>query len=221
MWCAPGGTSNSFANSEDRVGKPRPPNKNTPNYDEISPGRTTEPITVYTRNGVMNRRVGEFDLNPEPGIYDIGEVWLLANETLVPDASRFYRSRPSGFVNPLMTPEGCPSVAFRWMEVEGPLTDDSTLAGYQLLFDDLPLRKVDNGRTGGVAIPYCPASATAREGGRNAGTRVEHLEDLPIEVVSTNPRADIARARLLRRLLAPRLSFAGGKRGSAAIFRTV
>ena len=38
----------------------------------------------------MNRRVGEFDLTATPAVYDIGEVWLLANETLVPDASRFY-----------------------------------------------------------------------------------------------------------------------------------
>jgi hypothetical protein len=192
MWCSPGGTSHSFSGSEDRVGKPRPPNKNTPNYDEISRGRTTEPITVYTRNGVMNRRVGEFDLNPEPGEYDIGEVWLLANETLVPDASRFYRSRPSGFVNPLMTPEGCPSVAFRWMEVEGPLYDDATTAGYQLLFGDLPLRKVEDGKTVGIAIPYI-RPGDRREGGRNAGTRVEPVEDLFVEVISTNPRSDAGR----------------------------
>ena len=45
-------------------------------------------------------------LTPEPGVYDIGEVWLLANETLVPDASRFYRSRPNNFTNPLMQPDG-------------------------------------------------------------------------------------------------------------------
>src|SRR5436190_4820026 len=135
LWAAPGGISNSFANGEDRVGKPRPPRKEVPNYDDISPGRTIEPITVYTRNGIMNRRVGEFDLSPEPAVHDIGDVWLLANETLVPDASRFYRSRPSNFKNPLMQEDGCPSVAFRWMEVEGPLSGESTLAGYRLLFD--------------------------------------------------------------------------------------
>src|SRR6185369_9018917 len=139
MWCAPGGLSRSFSNAKDQTGKQtRPPNKATPNYDSISRGRTEEPITVYTRNGVMNRRVGEFDINPEPAVYDLGEVWLLANETLVPDASRFYRSRPNNFRNPLMTEEGAPSVAFRWMEVEGPIYDESGGAGYRLLFGDLP-----------------------------------------------------------------------------------
>ena len=151
LWAAPGGMSRSFANSADKVGKPRHPQKNTPDYDEISPGRTNEPITVYTREGTMNRRVGGFDLTPEPAVYDIGEVWLLSGETLVPDASRFYRSRPPSFQNPLMTKDGMPSVAFRWMEVEGPLYDDASTAGYRLLFEDLPLREVKNG-TRGVAI---------------------------------------------------------------------
>jgi hypothetical protein len=63
----------------------------------------------------MNRRVGAFDVTPTPAVYDIGDVWLLAGETLVPDASRLYRSRPPNFRNPLMQKDGCPSVAFRWM----------------------------------------------------------------------------------------------------------
>src|SRR5690606_13642384 len=102
LWAAPGGIAIKFANEQDKVGTPRPPRAETPNYDKISPGRRYEPITVYTRGGLKNRRVGAFDVTPEPGVQDIGEVWLLANETLVPDASRFYRSRPDNFVNPLM-----------------------------------------------------------------------------------------------------------------------
>src|SRR6185436_3437404 len=85
------------------------------------------------------RHVGSFDLTQEPAAHDIGEVWLLAGETLVPDASRLYRSRPNNFRNPLMQADGAPAVAFQWMEVEGPLYDDSTTAGYKLLFGDLPL----------------------------------------------------------------------------------
>ncbi len=198
MWTAPGGVTKSFANGSDKVGKPRPPNLRTPDYDQLSPGRTEEPITVYTRNGLSNRRVGEFDLTPEPATYDIGEVWLLANETLVPDASRFYRSRPSDFRNPLMTAEGAPSVAFRWMEVEGPLTDESTTAGYRLLFGDLPLKKVAPDALG-ITLPTA-AHGDRREGGRNAGQRVENLEQTRVDVVSKDPHLDAE--RLLRMFLA-------------------
>ena len=110
-----------------------------PDFERLSPGQRDEAINVYTRNGVLNRRVGSFDLTPEPAAHDIGEIWLLAGETLVPDASRLYRSRPNNYRNPLMTPDGAPAVAFQWMEVEGRLYDDSTTAGYRLLFGDLPL----------------------------------------------------------------------------------
>jgi len=186
-----------FADGSDKVGKVRPPNFNTPDYDKLSPGRTEEPITVYTRNGVLNRRVGEFDLTPEPTTRDIGEVWLLANETLVPDASRFYRSRPDNFRNPLMTPDGVPSVAFRWMDVEGPLYDERTTAGYRLLFGELPLAKLKPGAPG-LAVPAI-AQGDRREGGRNAGQRIEPLEETRIDITSAAPRTDAE--RLLRGLL--------------------
>jgi hypothetical protein len=114
--------------------------KHLPDYEHVSPGRRDEAVNVYTRNGVLNRHVGSFDLTPEPAVHDVGEVWLLAGETLVPDASRLFRSRPNNFRNPLMTEEGAPAVAFQWMEVEGPLYDDSTTAGYRLLFGNLPLK---------------------------------------------------------------------------------
>jgi hypothetical protein len=103
-------------------------------WEQISRGHRDEAIDVYTRNGVLNRHVGSFDLTPDPAVHDVGEVWLVAGETLVPDASRLYRSRPNNFRNPLMTTEGAPGVAFQWMEVEGPLYDESTTAGYKLLF---------------------------------------------------------------------------------------
>jgi hypothetical protein len=198
LWAAPGGITRSFAGGADKVGKPRPPNPSTPNYDKISTGRTEEPITVYTRNGLLNRRVGSFDLTPEPTVHDIGEVWLLANETLVPDASRFYRSRPNNFKNPLMTADGAPSVAFCWMEVEGPLTDDSSTAGYRLLFGDLPLVRVKAGAPG-VTLSVIDR-VDRRESGRNAGQRVDPLHDVTVDVVSPDPSRDAA--RLLRAFLA-------------------
>jgi hypothetical protein len=198
LWVAPGGVAMRFANERDKTGTPRPPNPHVGDYDRLSPGRRHEPVTVYTRNGAQNRRVGGFDLTPEPGVHDLGETWLLANETLVPDASRLYRSRPSNFRNPHMTPEGAPAVAFRWMEIEGPLYDENTLAGYRLLFGDLPLRRTA-GKTGGVMIPVI-AQGDRREGGRNAGQRIVPLEEIAVEVVSERPRADAE--RLLRGFLA-------------------
>lgn len=198
LWVPPGGISMSFKGEKDKVGTPRPPNRNVGDYDNPQPGRTTEPITVYTRNGVMNRRVGEFDLTPEPAVYDLGEVWLLTNETLVPDASRLYRSRPNNFRNPLMTPEGAPSVAFRWMEVEGPIYDEATLTGYRLLFGNLPLRRVD-GERGGVPITVI-ADGDHRGEGRNAGQRIVPPKEVWVEVVSREPRRDAE--RLLRGFLA-------------------
>ncbi|MFO1451026.1 MAG: DUF1592 domain-containing protein [Opitutaceae bacterium] len=198
LWAAPGGVTRSFSHGEDKVGTLRPPNPATPDYDQISPGRTQEPITVYTRNGLLNRRVGSFDLTPEPAVHDLGEVWLLANETLVPDASRFYRSRPEKFRNPLMTPEGAPSVAFRWMEVEGPLYDDSTTAGYRLLFGDLPLVRAAPGSSS-LTVPVI-ASGDRREGGRNAGQRIEPMVETTVDVLSQAPRSDAE--PLLRTFLA-------------------
>jgi len=192
LWVAPGGVMMRFADAHDKVGTPRPRNPNLPDYDRISPGRRNEPITVYTRNGIANRRVGEFDLTPEPAVHELGEVWLLANETLVPDASRFFRSRPSIYVNPLMTPEGAPSVAFRWMEVEGPINDDATNAGYRLLFGDLPLRKVTSERAGGVELPVT-AKVDPRGAGRKASERIVPMETAFVEVVSSEPKRDAGR----------------------------
>ena len=114
--------------------------KHLPDYEHLSRGRRDEAINVYTRNGVLNRHVGSFDLTPESAAHEVGEVWLLAGETLVPDASRLFRSRPNNYRNPLMQEDGAPAVAFQWMEVEGPLYDSSTTAGYKLLFGDLPLK---------------------------------------------------------------------------------
>ena len=178
----------SFKNEQDKTGKARPPNPNVGDYDHPQPGRNDEPITVYTRNGVMNRRVGEFDLTPKPAVHDIGEVWLLANETLVPDASRFYRSRPNDFVNPLMTPDGAPAVAFRWMEVEGPIYPQNASVGYgqtaetgyHLMFGDLPMRRLEKGQAGGVTVHRLwGGSDASSECNRGRGGRCHWLNRNP------------------------------------------
>ena len=63
----------------------------------------------------------------------------------VPDAARLFRSRPPSYHNPLAEKDGQPGVAFRWMEVEGPIYDQWPGAGHKLLFDGLPLKPGKNG----------------------------------------------------------------------------
>jgi mono/diheme cytochrome c family protein len=198
LWVPPGGIERAYKNERDHTGTERKRSPYLGDYDNPQPGRRDEPITVYTRNGLMNRRVGAFDLTPEPAVHDVGEVWLLANETLVPDASRFFRSRPTNYRNPLMQKDGAPSVAFRWMEVEGPLSDASTGAGYRLLFGDLPMKQLPPG-SHGVILPVV-APSLRRGLGRKDGERVEAMSEVTVEVISANPDADAE--RLLRGFMA-------------------
>ena len=48
-------------------------------------------------------------------------VYLLKGETIMPDAARFFRSRPPAWHNPLATKDGQPGVCFQWLEVTGPI----------------------------------------------------------------------------------------------------
>ena len=169
-----------------------------PNMADVQPGRRYEPITVYAQGGVRNRRLGGFDVTPEPKVNQLDEVWLLANEYLVTDATRFLRSRPTGsvaggYTNPLAQRDGQPGVAFRWMEVEGPLYDASTTAGYTLLFGDLPLRAAAAGEPG-VLVDSVTAGGRGR-GSRGSGA-VASLSQAKVEVVTANPAPDAE--RLLR-----------------------
>jgi hypothetical protein len=143
-WAAPNGYQHRFSNPGDTVGEPGPRLWYLPNFDDISRGRRDEPITIYSQGPTMNRRIGAFDLTPEPTVHELGAVWLHAGESLVTDASRFYRSRPiqPNPVNPLAEKDGVPAVAFQWMEIEGPLRDEKSDAGHRLLFADLPSKKL-------------------------------------------------------------------------------
>ena len=109
------------------------------------------------------RRLGTFDVTPDPSVREL-DVWLLAGETIRPDAARFFRSRPGAgrWQNPLAEKDGSPGVVFRWLEVEGPIYDRWPTAGHELLFGRLPLT----------------SSARASVG---------------VEVESVNPRTDAAR----------------------------
>jgi len=132
-----------------------------PHRDKAEIGRTIEPVTVYAESYPRQlRRLGTFDLVPEKSSKDNHpvemEVWLRKGETIRPDPARFFRSRPPcierlrdnkleliGWRNPHATKEGQPAVAFRWMEVEGPIVDTFPTLGHQLLFGKLPMRMLD------------------------------------------------------------------------------
>lgn len=196
IWTGPNGLSAGDLGYID-LRKQRPEGRwNSPNGDNVSRGRRIEPITVYAQGPIDVRRVGQFDLTPEPEVYDLGVITLLENEALVTDAARFFRDRPGSAGNPLAQRDGQPAVAFRWMEVEGPLLDESSTAGYHTLFGDLPLQKSPKGEVN-VQI-LSPGRARGVQGAGGYGS-VSRTEDSRVEVVSADPEQDAQ--RLLRSFL--------------------
>ncbi len=133
-----------------------------PSRDVASAGRTREPITLYAEIPPRQMRyLANIDVSPEPSIQEV-EVYLLKDETIRPDAVRLFRSRPPNWRNPLAEKDGQPGVAFRWLEVVGPIYDSQDEwpgRGHRLLFGDLPIKKNAKGQ---------------------------------IEIISQNPRTDAA-----------------------------
>lgn len=112
-----------------------------PDLDAVSRGRRSEPITLYSETPPRQlRRLGAFDVQPDPTVGEL-DVYLLKGETIRPDPSRLFRSRPSNWHNPLAQKDGTPGVAYKWLEVEGPILDAWPPAGHSLLFGDLPIRE--------------------------------------------------------------------------------
>jgi hypothetical protein len=141
-----------------------------PKFTNVTVGRRSEPITIYSDTSPrLLRKLGSFDFGTEPTVGEL-EAWLLAGETIRPDAARLHRSRPPDHKNPLTTPEGMPGVAFQWLEVEGPLLDEWPPTGHRTLFGDLPL--VDAPVTTGVGRSKVTAG---------------------VQVLSQNPEADAER----------------------------
>ena len=184
-----------------------------PNHADVSPGRRSEPLKVYTKTGGRGEgyygEVGRFDLHPEVGVYDLKDVWLPQGGNIATDAVRFFRSRPGftaidAYTNQLAQRDGVPGVAFRWMEIEGPLYDESTDAGYRLLFGDLPLKRAMDPK-GGVIIELLGqgggrggrGGAPGQQNNANDGGAVLKTR---VEVESANPLADAD--RLIRSFLA-------------------
>jgi len=112
-----------------------------PSRDNLSAGRTREPVTLYAEIPPRQMRyLGSFDVRPEASVNEM-EVYLLKDETIRPDAARLFRSRPPNWRNPLAQKDGQPGVAFRWLEVEGPISDEWPGKGHRLMFADLPIKK--------------------------------------------------------------------------------
>ncbi len=151
-----------------------------PKFTEASAGRRSEPITIYAETPPRSlRKLGSFDVRPEPSVQEM-EVWLLAGETIRPDAARFFRSRPPDFKNPLARSDGMPAVAFSWMEVDGPLVDQWPASGHQLLF-------------GNLALEDRPAIVTTNRSGK------QRRMSAGVEIISKDPERDAE--RLLRNFM--------------------
>jgi hypothetical protein len=142
-----------------------------PNVDEVWPGRTNEPMSVFAQSAGQNRMIGEFDFSPEPSESEV-VVTLRAGEVVRTDGSRLFRTRVNGtgeqYINPLATEHGMPGYAIQWMEVEGPLPDERYNAGYKLLFGDLTM-KTQGADEPGVALSPIPSGRGG--GGRGFGAR--------------------------------------------------
>ena len=153
------------------------------------------------------------DFLPEPSVGEI-EATLAAGESVRTDGMRLFRTRVNGtdeqYVNPLATKDGMPGYAVQWLEVEGPLADESATAGYKLLFGDLSMRRLEPGQTGGVTLEGVGAPAGGRGGfgpgggrggptgggGRGPGGRGGGSSGVMAEVISEKPAEDAE--RLLR-----------------------
>jgi hypothetical protein len=184
---------------------------------DITPGRRNEWVHIYAKvppgTGVL---IGALDLTPEPQVFELKNVELVTGQVISTDAVRFFRSRPGftgvvNYTNPLMQADGQPGVAFRWMEVEGPINDRPTQPGYELLFGNLKHKLIENPGTGvgiRIAAPLpAPAPLVPVNVGSNAGNglpggmggKAEKTE-LAVEIESANPLQDAD--RLLRNFVA-------------------
>jgi hypothetical protein len=197
IWVGPDGFSSRTVRDKDGKRKfvDREPEWFNPNGAIIAPGRRNEPITIYAQGPTDVRRLGVFDVSPEPTVKDLETVWLAANESLVTDASRFFRNRPGTAANPLAQRDGQPGVAFRWMEVEGPLYDEETTAGYRVLFGNLRLQADESAEVRLEAL----AKERGSQGAGGYG-RVAKIREVPVKVVTNNPREDAE--KLLRAFMA-------------------
>ena len=179
------------------------PKYHRPNTDEVWPGHRNEPIGVYAQSSGQSRPLGEFDFTPDPTVNEV-EVLLSANEVIQTDGMRLFRTRVNGsqegYVNPLAREDGMPGIAFQWIEVEGPLYDETAGAGYRLMFGDLPMRPLGKGEKGGVKLQIVDPPSGAEDEGGGRGRFRPRMKDVAVEVITDHPREDAE--RLLRSFIA-------------------
>jgi hypothetical protein len=184
-----------------------------PELDEVWPGRNNEPIGFYASGNGQTRPIGAADFSPQPSVCDV-DVTLVAGEGVQTDAMRLFRTRVNGtdeqYVNPLATEDGMPGYAVQWIQVEGPLYDDDYSRGYQLLFRDLPLRRL-TAKGPGVSLDGVPGiggggrgrgfggRGGARGFGRGGAGAGASEPTALVEVDSVNPKEDAP--RLLRNFM--------------------
>ncbi|HWN95603.1 MAG TPA: DUF1592 domain-containing protein [Methylomirabilota bacterium] len=209
IWVSGGGIARWFYEGQGAAKAPvyHLPLWHRPNVDEVWSGRRDEPIGVYASSSGQGRPLGEFDFKPEPTVNEL-EVILNANEVVQTDGLRLFRTRVNGtdeqYVNPLAQPHGMPGYAVQWLEVEGPFYDDSTRAGYRLLFGDLPIKRLEAGQPGVMLEVSAPApqgrggfgGPGPRGGGQRGRGGFARTREVAVEVVSDNPAQDAE--RLLR-----------------------
>ncbi|MCY2976714.1 MAG: DUF1592 domain-containing protein [Planctomycetota bacterium] len=195
LWVGPYGYARSFSGESDKVGTPKAPDWWRPNPDDVSAGRRDEPITVYGQTQGLKRRLGSFEFTTEPTDREL-DLWLLPGEQLIPDAARLLRAKASAHLrtNPFGQRDGHPALAHKWMEVEGPLYDESSLAGYRLLFGDLPLERLDDDSPVGTTIDVVSIEPKGNGGGESR--KDNPVKRVKVDVVSVNPQEDAE--RLLR-----------------------
>lgn len=163
-----------------------------PSRTDLSAGRTREPVVIYSEAPPrLLRKLGAFDVSPEPSVNEL-EVYLLKGETIRPDAVRLFRSRPSNWHNPLAETDGQPGVAFRWLEVEGPLIEEWPTVGHRLLFGDLPLEPLP-GDPDRVAVA---SSNPLKDAGRLLTTFMQRACRRPVPAAETQRILGVIRGAL-------------------------
>ncbi len=168
-----------------------------PSRDVASAGRTREPITLYAEIPPRQMRyLTNVDVSPEPSVQEV-EVWLLKDETIRPDAVRLFRSRPPNWRNPLAEKDGQPGVAFRWLEVVGPIHDQWPAKGHRLLFGELPIHCKD-ALAGQTLLDIEDEETAVEQAAQRAKNPNQKLTKI-CGVKSNNPHADAE--KLLRNFL--------------------
>ena len=164
-----------------------------PSRTELSAGRTQEPVSLYASFPPQQlRKLGAVDVGPQPTVGEL-DVELLKGETILPDAVRFFRSRPPGWHNPLAEKDGQPGVAFQWLEVEGPLYDVWPTRAQRLMFGDLPVKETASKQVEIIA------NDPDREGARLVRGFVQRALRRPILEADVQPYVKLFhRARELR-----------------------